>query len=78
MKYPNVPSVESLKDYLTLKNHFICSGKKPTSFGCMEKKQKYLVEHVMATLGEVDGLTHKKLKQRLNKEDMKAWLNLGT
>jgi hypothetical protein len=41
------------------------------------KKKKYLVEHVMATLGEVDDLTHRKLKQRLNKEDVKAWLNRG-
>lgn len=41
------------------------------------KKKKYLVEHVMATLGEVDDLTFNKLKQRLNREDTKAWLNRG-
>jgi len=39
-------------------------------------KQKYLVEHVLATLGEVDDLTLEKLNERLNKEDAKAWLNL--
>lgn len=42
------------------------------------KRQKYLVEHVMITLGEADNLTPKKLRERLNKEDAEAWLNLET
>lgn len=42
------------------------------------KKQKYLVEHVMTTLGEVGDLAHEKLKQRLDKEEAKTWLNLET
>jgi len=42
------------------------------------KKQKYVIEHVLATLGEVDDLTHEKLRQRLDKEDAEAWLNVGT
>ncbi len=50
--------------------------KEDDKFWVLGKKQKYLVEHVMATLGEVSELAHEKLRQRLNKEDAKAWLNL--
>lgn len=41
------------------------------------KKQRYLVEHVLATFGEVDNLTYKRLMERLNNEDAKAWLDRG-
>lgn len=41
-------------------------------------KRKYLVEHVLATLGEADDLTLEKLIERLSKEDAKAWFNPQT
>lgn len=63
---------------LNLEKPLYLQRKEDDKFWVHGKKQKYLVEHVMATLGEVDDLTHKKLKQRLNKEDAKAWLNLET
>lgn len=49
--------------------------KETDRFWVYGKKQRYLVEHVMATLGEVNDLTYKNLMERLNKEDAKAWLD---
>lgn len=60
---------------LNLKKPLYLQRKENDKFWVHGRKQKYLVEHVMATLGEVDDLTHKKLRQRLNKEDARAWLN---
>lgn len=60
---------------LNLEKPLYLQRKKADKFWLHGKKQRYLVEHVMVTLGEIDDLTHKKLKQRLNKEDTKAWLN---
>jgi hypothetical protein len=39
------------------------------------RRQRYLIEHVMVTLGEIGDLTPKKLRDRLNKEDAEIWLN---
>jgi len=39
------------------------------------KKQKYVVEHVLTTFGEVDDLPPEILNERFRKEDIKAWLN---
>ena len=63
---------------LDLEKPLYLQRKEDDKFWVNGKKQRYLVEHVMATLGEVDDLTPKKLRQRLNKEDARAWLNLGT
>ena len=62
---------------LNLEKPLYLQRKEADKFWVHGKKQKYLVEHVMATLGEVDDLTRKTLSQRLNKEDAKAWLTLG-
>jgi len=67
-----------IEGLLNLEKPLYLQRKEDDKFWVRGKKQKYLVEHVMATLGEVDDLTHKKLMERLNKEDAKAWLNLGT
>jgi len=50
--------------------------KEDDKFWIHGKQQKYLVEHVMATLGEVDSLIHERLRERLGKEELKEWLNL--
>ena len=63
---------------LNLEKPLYLQRKEADKFWVRGKKQKYLVEHVMATLGEVDDLTHKRLRERLNKEDANAWLNLET
>jgi len=60
-----------------LKKPLFLLRKEDDKFWVRGKKQRYLVEHVMATLGEVGDLTHEKLRHRLNKEDAKSWLNLG-
>lgn len=62
---------------LNLEKPLYLLRKEDDKFWVHGNKQKYLVEHVMATLGEVDDLAPEKLRQRLNKEDAKAWLNLG-
>jgi hypothetical protein len=61
---------------LNLEKPLYLQRKENDKFWLHGKKQKYLVEHVIATFGEVDSLTHEKLRERLNKEDVKAWLNL--
>lgn len=67
-----------IEKLLNLEKPLYLQRKKDDRFWVHGKRQRYLVEHVMATLGEVDDLTPKKLRQRLNKEDARAWLNLGT
>lgn len=63
---------------LNLEKPLYLQRKEDDKFWVHGRKQKYLVEHVMTTLGEVDDLTREKLKQRLNREDANAWLNLVT
>jgi len=65
-----------IEKLLNLEKPLYLLRKEDDKFWVHGKKQKYLVEHVMTTLGEVDDLTHKKLRERLNKEDIKVWLNL--
>jgi len=67
----------TIERLLNLESPLYLLRRETDKFWVHGKKQKYLIEHVMATLGEVDDLTHWKLKQRLNKEDVKAWLNRG-
>lgn len=65
-----------IEGLLNLEKPLYLQRKEDDKFWVHGKKQKYLVEHVMTTLGEVDDLAHEKLRQRLNKEDAKTWLNL--
>lgn len=65
-----------IEKLLTLEKPLYLYRKEDDKFWVHGHKQKYLVEHVLATLGEVDDLTHEKLSQRLDKDDIKAWLNL--
>lgn len=67
-----------IEGLLNLEKPIYLQRKEDDKFWVHGKKQRYLVEHIVATLGEVDDLTPKKLRERLNKEDAKAWLNLGT
>ncbi len=62
-----------IEGLLNLGKPLYLQRKEDDKFWVQGKKQKYLVEHVMTTLGEVDDLTHEKLRQRLNKEDVEAW-----
>ncbi len=64
--------IESL---LNLEKPLYLLRKEDDRYWVRGKKQKYLVEHVMVTLGEIDTLTHEKLRERLNKEDAKTWLS---
>jgi len=64
-----------IEKLLNLEKPLYLQRKEKDKFWLLGKKQKYLVEHVIATLGEVDSLSHEKLKERLSKEDIKAWLN---
>jgi len=62
---------------LNLEKPLYLQRKEDDKFWVHGKKQRYLVEHVMATLGEADDLTPNRLQQRLNKEDAEAWLNIN-
>lgn len=63
-----------IEKLLELEKPLYLQRKEDDKFWVHGKKRKYLVEHVMATLGEGDALTQKKLMQRLDREDVKAWL----
>jgi hypothetical protein len=65
-----------IEKLLNLRSPLYLQRKESDKFWVQGKKQKYLVEHVMATLGEIDDLTNKQLRQRLSKEDARTWLNL--
>lgn len=64
-----------IENLLGLEKPLYLQRKINDKFWIRGKKKKYVVEHVMATLGEADDLTHKKLKQRLHEEDATFWLN---
>ena len=59
---------------LSLEKPLYLQRKEEDKFWVHGKKRKYLVEHVLATLGEVDNITSETLRQRLDKEDVEAWL----
>lgn len=50
--------------------------KQEDKFWISGKKQKYVVEHVVTTLTEALDVPHAKLKERVAKEDLKAWLDV--
>ena len=64
-----------IEGLLNLKKPLYLQRKEDDKFWVHGKKQRYLVEHVMATLGEADNLTPQKLRERLNKEDAEDWLS---
>lgn len=61
---------------LSLEKPLYLQRKEYGRFWVHGKKQRYLVEHVMTTLGEAEELPPEKLRERLNKEDARAWLNV--
>lgn len=63
-----------IEKLLNLEKPLYLLRKEDDKFWVNGKKQKYLVEHVMATLGEINDLTHEKLKQRLSREEIDAWI----
>ncbi len=65
-----------IEKLVNLEKPLFLQRKEDNKFLVHGEKQRYLVEHVMATLGEVDDLTHEKLMQRLNKKDAEAWIKL--
>jgi hypothetical protein len=65
-----------IEKLLNLKKPLYLQRKEDNSFLVHGKKQRYLIEHVMTTFGEAEDLTQKKLSQRLDKEDAKAWLKI--
>jgi hypothetical protein len=65
-----------IEKLLNLGKPLYLQRKESDKFWVRGKKQKYLVEHVLATLGEIDDLTDKQLRQRLTKEDARRWFNL--
>lgn len=68
----------AIEKLLNLEKPLYLQRKEDDKFWVHGEKQRYLVEHVMVTLGEGDDLTHGKLMQRLNREDARVWLDLKT
>lgn len=64
--------IEKLVD---LKKPLYLQRKQEDKFWIRGKKQKYGVEHVATTLSEALDVPHAKLKERLAKEDLNAWLD---
>jgi len=65
-----------IEKLLNLEKPLYLQRKEYNKFWVHGKKQKYLVEHLITTLGEVDDLPFRKLTERLNKDDIKIWLNI--
>jgi len=64
-----------IENLLSLDKPLYLQRKQHDKFWIHGKKQKYHIEHILTTLGEIDELTNEELKTRLNKEDLKTWLN---
>lgn len=64
-----------IETMLNLEKPLHLQRKEHNKFWIHGKKQKYVIEHVLTTLSEIDDLTSETLKERINKEDMKTWLN---
>jgi len=61
-----------IENQLNLKKPLYLQRIEDHKFWVHGKKQKYLIEHFIATLGEVDELTPEKLGERLHKEEIKS------
>ncbi len=64
-----------IETMLNLEKPLHIQRKEHNKFWIHGKKQKYVIEHVLTTLSEIDDLTSQTLKERINKEDVKTWLN---
>lgn len=64
-----------IEKLLDLDKPLYLKRKQEDKFWILGKKQKYIIEHVMTTLCEAVDFDHKRLKERLAKEDFKAWLD---
>jgi len=64
-----------IEKLLNLKKPLYLQRKEDDKFWLHGKRQRYLVEHVVTTLGEAEELNREKLFQRLEKEDAETWLN---
>jgi hypothetical protein len=58
---------------LNLNKPLYCQRSEDNKFWVKGKKQYYLIEHIMATLGEINDLTPEKLRERLSKEEIESW-----
>jgi len=65
-----------IEKLLNLEKPLYLQRKENNKFWVHGKKQRYLVEHLITTLGEVDDLPFRKLTERLNKDDIKIWLSI--
>jgi len=58
---------------LNLEAPLFLQRKQEDKFWMHGKKQKYVLEHVLTTLGEAADVTNSKLMERIAKEDVKVW-----
>jgi len=58
---------------LLLKSPLYLVRKQGDKFWLSGKHQKYILEHIVATLSELDTTTRKVLEERVAKEDIQAW-----
>jgi len=63
---------------LSLKSPLYLIRKQDDKFWLSGQRQKYILEHIVATLGELDSTTQKILEERVAKEDIQAWQLQGT
>jgi len=63
-----------IENLLNLEKPLYLQRKEHDKFWIHGKKQKYLLEHLVATLGEIDDLTNEELRKRIDNEDLKTWL----
>ena len=64
-----------MENLLNLDKPLYLQRKEHDKFWIHGKKQKYLIEHLLTTLGEISDLTNDTLETRVNKEDREIWLN---
>lgn len=62
---------------LQLKKPLYLLRKQENKFWIDGKQQKYLVEHILTTLGELDSISAEKLGERVAAEDIEKWHLLG-
>lgn len=63
-----------IEKLLDLKKPLYLQRKQENNFWISGKKQKYVLEHVITTLSELDRITKEKLTEHLAAEDVQTWL----
>jgi hypothetical protein len=58
---------------LLLKRPLYLVRKEDNKFWLSGQHQKYILEHIVATLSELDGTPQERLEERVAKEDIQAW-----